>query len=298
MKFKSCLITFVLLIEEANANNVQINEAELKMSVENCAYKSLKLYGLEDIYLINLDIGGLNTLTNYKMEIWGDEYFVKITNNDRDCIQSFNDLNLVEENSTIKHQLNLLSIEFLYPLNKHPCIIEESVVARYFDFIPEVLIFPYINGVTLEDIAVSFEQSDSLIMAEKAYYMYGQAIGVIATTKIDLDNKSFLINVPDRHMKNAMFDSSNNKLYLVDTVFKGQGHHVKSSPSEIFYVSLNDISKTLKNTFIKFIDIYGNVVYSAFAQGFYSILLQKDCFNNAEDFDEVLKPFIEKSSKK
>ena len=95
------------------------------------------------------------------------------------------------------------------------------------------MFFPFVDGVTLKEIPEKFNEPEALTIAETAFYMYGQALGVLATTRVELDNGSFQVKLPDRHIANVMIDSNFN-LYLIDIVDTMWNYYVDHSLIDIY----------------------------------------------------------------
>ncbi len=294
MRLNSHLFFYIfLLVIIGSTNATYINksdETRFKEAVKNCAYSALNLYGFENLHLSLLNIVGMHTSANYKMEVWGNEYFVKISNHNGNYVQLFYELYSLEETTNIRSELNASSIELVYPLNKHSCLMMNSE-SRDIPY-EEVLIFPFINALTLADIPNKFNKATSLHLTKKAFYMYGQAMALFATTKVNLDDEEYLINIADRHMKNVMFDANNNRLYLIDTVMPEYTSYYHYSAFNLFKEYLNCIYNYLNEQNRGFIDIYGHVIYSAFSDGFHSKLSEIHHSLDIKKFNSLLKSHL------
>ena len=291
------LLAITIFVGISKADNIQEKTLIWQEAVKSCVQEVISI-NHDNIEIKTIGLFGMNSVANYNLRVGEDEYFTKVTRffkkpkYYKDYIEAFNELKTIEINSVLGEKLRDLSVALVYPVHSEACFAE-----RYSESYrnKEVLFFPFLNGITLDDIQFKIKPIEALSIGQIAFYKYGEALAIIATTRIEIETKQCTLNVPDRHLENAMYDIQNNRLHLIDTVSPGSSYCSDKRIEDIFKESLRDIYWSLilgKKSSEKLTYEYGILILNAFAQGFYSILSASEESYSQEKLENSLSSYL------
>ena len=212
------LFFLILLLVSGGSFAEQVTTEETDLKYKADIYHHLSIPDDGSSQLTPLNVGGYNQKATYKLSHLGKEYFVKIVKSspEKREVDLFNLLSFYSKNTGVEDRLKETRASFLFPIHQNPYVAEDG---------HEILVFPFIKGVTLYAIKrldnnSQFLTTSRLNLGKKAFSLYGQALGVVQSNVLEVTENGSTIGfeLTDMHWKNAMYAPDTDELFLIDAV--------------------------------------------------------------------------------